>query len=151
MYSRTCLFPDSHCCIPKLEQYVTSFLSLKNYTPKNGRFSMLLQLMKMSKKHFKYQKQQLSVARDAITVWQRRIMLPMSLWMAAISILFHSSTRTFSSSTRVVACTGRRKISTCRTLQTCSIGLRSVHTDDGLQLEVLLNHLGTGEVERCRP
>ena len=58
---------------------------------------MLLQVMKMSQT-VKYQQQQLSVARrlhhvcdprDAITVWQWRHMLSMSLWMAAISRLFH--------------------------------------------------------------
>ena len=63
--------------------------------------------------------------RDAITFWQRRLMLPTSLWMAVISRLFHSSIKTFPSSTRVVDWTGRRKIPTCRILQACSIWLRS--------------------------
>ena len=48
-----------------------------------------------------------------------------SLWMAAISRLFHCSIRLFSSYTRVVGWTGRRKITTCSIFQTCSIGLRS--------------------------
>ena len=52
-------------------------------------------------------------------------MLPMSLWVAAISIVSHSSIRTFSSSTRIVGWAGRRKIATCSMFQTCSIGLRS--------------------------
>ena len=52
-------------------------------------------------------------------------MLPISLWMAAISRLFHCSIRTFSSYTRVVGWTGRRKITNCSIFQTCSIGLRS--------------------------
>ena len=61
-------------------------------TPQNGGFRMLLQVMKMS------QSVQLPTATtvsslcdpyDAITAWQRRFMLPMSLWMAVISQLFH--------------------------------------------------------------
>ena len=52
-------------------------------------------------------------------------MLPMSLLVAAISRLFHSSVRAFPSSTRVLGWTGRRKIATCSMFQTCSVGLRS--------------------------
>ena len=73
--------------------------------------------------------------RDAITAWQRRLVLPMILWMAAISRLFHSSVRAFPSSTRVVGRTGRREIATCSMFQTCSIGLWSGELA-GLQLEV---------------
>ena len=87
--------------------------------------------------------------RDAITAWQRRLMLPMSLWMAAISNSIHSSVRAFPSSTRVVGWTGHSKIATCsmHMLDRIDIGRACwpVHTDDGLLLEVglLLNHHGT--------
>ena len=103
---------------------------------------MLLQVMKMSQLPVAKTVSSLCDPRDAITAWQRRLVLPMSLWMAAISKLLHSSVRAFPSSTRVVGRTGRREIATCSMFQTCSIGLRSGELA-GLQLEVLLNQPGT--------
>ena len=82
-----------------------------------------------SPKQFKYKNQQLSVTwvwptwcnHSLITAYH----VPMNLWIAAISRLFHSSGREFPSAIIFVGWTGRRKISTFSMIQTCSIGLRS--------------------------
>ena len=77
-------------------------------------------------------------------------MLPMSLWMAAISRLFHSSIRTFSSSTRVFGWTGRCKIAICTMFQTCSIGLWSgEHAGQSIRTMVSCWRYSSATLARC--